>query len=668
MKLALAGLATFALFLQSAADVAHQSALQKLEAGDAEGAEAAAREALAESLRFVPEQEIATRPERGILFEDMIREARKTYRARRARYFRTLGDALAAREKWRASRKAYRRAAGMVADPELFLLMADDEDLSPSQRLDYLLDAYLTPGADRDRLESVLLESGIFRSRNALKASLDRRRFPGLQAEHPELELIPAPFPTFQAETDAGTLAPVELYREGSVLFLYVPVDECAHCSEQLDGIAVPVTRARRSEIPIVVTAFVPEQQLSIARRIVRLLALEVGVGRLDGLPSSLELSPSGELRIVARGGMTQIRLPMSAEIRANEIRRHVEAVLSFLDAPGLPTEEEPEQASIPLVELEEQVSPQRTFYDWVDRLEALEAGPAPLDDLYERLRRLTLGMAREADDRELGFEMLEALGRLDGASAAKTQALTMLGADIGDRLLEEVRELEPDIVRTAPPGRGVFYVGVAGGEGRPRRVLLQRSFQERDGLQHFDFLLEDDGGELSLEWVAPVEGEPRGVEAVEAGAAFHYERGPDCDGLRLVADGEVIYESCAAIVIAGDVVEAHPALVDPVDDGPVYYRRDVVSGEREESRLERGLRLFEQGDMAAAAEAFEAAMSEIDPVAPYDASALVYNRARALEEMGERQEALALFRSLGDVPYQDLVDESAGRIEGAPR
>ena len=37
-------------------------------------------------------------------------------------------------------------------------------------------------------------------------------------------------------------------------------------------------------------------------------------------------------------------------------------------------------------------------------------------------------------------------------------------------------------------------------------------------------------------------------------------------------------------------------------------------------------------------------------------------------EEMGDRQQALALYRSLGDVSYQSLVDGGAGRIEGAPR
>ena len=61
---------------------------------------------------------------------------------------------------------------------------------------------------------------------------------------------------------------------------------------------------------------------------------------------------------------------------------------------------------------------------------------------------------------------------------------------------------------------------------------------------------------------------------------------------------------------------------------------------------------------------AFEAAAKQIDPVAPYDESDLVYDRARAVEELGKRQDALALFRSLADVSYQGLVDERASRIE----
>lgn len=665
MRFALAGL--LALVLQSAADVAYQAAVQKLEEDDAAGAEASAREALAKSLEFVPEREIEERPAKGILFDEMILAARETYRARRASYFRTLGDALAAQKRWRASRKAYARSGAMAPDAELFLLMADDEDSSLAERLDYLLDAYLSPGADRLRLEAMLLETGIFRSRNALKASLDERRFPELSAEFPDLELLPGVFPRLQTVTDAGTLNTADLYRLGSLLLVYIPVDVCAHCSEQLDGITRPVMAAERSGAPIVLTAFVPEEELPIARRIVRLLAMRVGVGRIEGLPPSLTFAPQGELRVVARGGITQIRLPMSPELRAGEIRRQLDAIFAFLDAPDLPTEELPEEANVQLVALKKQVNEHRMFYDWIDVLEKLEAGPAPLGDLYERLRQLTQRIARESESRDLGFEMMEALGSLRGARSAKTRTLALLGTDLGDRLLEEVRGLDPDVRRTAPPGEGVFFVAAVDGENGPRRVLMQRSFQTLDGIRHFNFVLEDDGHDLSVVWIAPEDDEPRGVASVETGAVFRYARGPDCDGLRLVRGADVVYEDCAAEVIDGEVVEVRSAIVDAIPHGPMYFKKGVA-GAPEAGELEKGLDLFERGDLAGAAAAFEEAMDSIDPEAPYDASDLVYNRARALEAMGRRQEALALYRSLGDVAYQDLVDDGAGRIEGAPR
>jgi len=663
MRLALIGLV--AVVVQSPGDSAYEAAVQKLEAGDAAGAEASAREALADSLEFIPEREMEARPEKGILFDDMILAARETYRERRAPYFRILGDALAAQEEWRASRKAYTRAEQLVPSSDLYIEMADDEDLNIVERLDYLLDAYLSPRANRLELEEMLLETGIFRSRNALKASLDQRRFPELQREFPDLELVPGAFPRLQAVTDAGTLNTAELYRQGSLLLVYVPVDVCAHCSEQLDGITRPVAEAQRSGVLVELTAFVPEEELPIARRIVRLLAMRVGVGRLDLLPPTLEFSPTGELRIVARGGITQIRVPMSPDISAGDIRRRLEAIISFLNAPNLPTEEKPEEASVPLVNLEKQVNEHRMFYDWVDALEKLEVGPAPLGDLYESLRQLTQRIARESQSRDLGFEMMTALGKLRGASSAKTRTFTLLGTDIGDRLLEEVRALDPEVRRTAPPDRGVFYVAVS--QNTPRRVLIQRSYQTSEGLRHFNFLLEDDGHDLVLAWVAPEDEEPRGVAAIEAGAVFRYARGPDCDGLRLVVGSDVAYESCAAKVIDGDVVEVLPAIVDEIPDGPMYFKRNAPSSP-EPGELEKGLIAFESGDFAGALAAFQAARSSIDPKAPYDASDLVYNRARSLEAMGRRQEALALYRSLGDVAYQELVDDGAGRIEGAPR
>ena len=368
--------------VQAEPERAYEASLAALEAGDAAAAEASAREALEASLAFSPQQEIGDRPDRGLLFEDMILEARKSYRAKRVRYFRALGDALAAQGRFRASRKAYRRAAAMVPSPDLLVAMADDPDLDAAERLDALLDAYLAEGSDRVALEKVLIASGSFRSRHALRSGLDLKRFASLHAEFPDLEWLDGSFPALQAVTDAGNIQTAELYRTGHDLVVYVPVDSCAHCSEQLDGLTLPVMeRSRQGELTTLL-AFVPEVDLPGTRRIVRLLGMSVGVGRIENLPPTLDFLPSGELRIVARGGMTQIRLAMSPEIRSGEIRHNVEGVFEFLSAPGLPTEDEPEQASQPLVTLETQASEIRTLLDWIDVVERLEAGPAPLEDL----------------------------------------------------------------------------------------------------------------------------------------------------------------------------------------------------------------------------------------------------------------------------------------------
>ena len=57
MRLALLRmLGLLAVVLQNSADVAYEAAVQKLEAGDAAGAEALVREALDASLEFVPER------------------------------------------------------------------------------------------------------------------------------------------------------------------------------------------------------------------------------------------------------------------------------------------------------------------------------------------------------------------------------------------------------------------------------------------------------------------------------------------------------------------------------------------------------------------------------------------------------------------------------------
>jgi tetratricopeptide (TPR) repeat protein len=659
----------FALVLLQSdpAEIAHQKAIDDLAAGNAEAAVAAARQAIESSLLFDPQAEIGSRPAKGLLFDDMILEARRVYRKRRARYFRTLGDALALGEHWRASRKAYVRAAKLTNDPELWSLMSDDPDLKPSERLELMIRAYLAAaGPDRAGLEKSLLETGAFRSRHALQASLDQHRFGTLRAEFGDLQLVPGAFPRFQAATNRGNLVTADLFREGRVLIAYFPIDACGRCSEELDGLTVPVLESRKEGINIDVAAFVPEVDLPIARRIVRLLGMDVGVARTEGLPPSLSYSKNGEIRVIARGGLTQIRMEMSPELTGHEIRRRMEAIFRFLNAPGLPTNVEPEDGSVPLVTLERGANDQRTLFEWIDELEWLEAVPAPLDDFYRSLDSLTQHVLRGAENREVGVEVLERLSRLRGANGAKLTALGTLGNRIGERLLERAQSLDPDVRRSTSAERGTLFVGIGRGDDpeATTRVYLQRAFQTNVGLTHFAFALRDVTTDIEIAWAGPEPNEPLGVEAVGSGGAFHYRVDDECPrGLRFVSDGEVAYESCEAIVLDQEIVEVGRAIVDEVPDPPLYYRYDVVRG-AEPTSLELGLRHFNEGQFGEAASDFERARSEVDSVAPYDESDVVYNLARSLEEQGKRQEALSLYRGLGDLPYQETVDERASLIE----
>ncbi|HSF17987.1 MAG TPA: hypothetical protein VLK65_20785 [Vicinamibacteria bacterium] len=639
-----------------AAEAAYERARVHLETGDGRSAEESAREALELSLRFVPEEEIESRPDKGLLFEEMILEARQRYRDRRSRYFRVLGDALSAQEKWRAARKAYRRAPS----EETLLLMADDPDLSVEERVELLLDAYLTSGAESAAVETALLDTGAFRSRNALDASVDRRRFVKLAPELGEVELLEGAFPEISAVTDGGTLVTGELARSGSLLVVYTPEESCGRCSEELDAITRPVALLSRQGIPIEVVAFVDEADLPVARRIVRLLGMPVAVGKRGSLPAALEFLDGGEIRIVARGGLSQIRLPMLPE---GDLRPLVEKCLGLVAEPGL-SREEREARGQPIVTLERQVNEYRTLFDWIERVDRLEAGPAPLDDLYAELGRLAQRVIRGAsggESRALGIELLQALSRLEGAHGAKNRALELLGERVADTLLERSKVLDPKVRRTASENVGVFYSAV-----KSPRVALQRSYYTDEGLRHFNFLLEDSGADLELVWVGAEEA-PLGVDILDEGPVFHFAGEADCHGLKLVAGGEVRYESCEARIIDGVLVEGRNALVDDIEGAPQYYRRGVLS-ERDETKLERGLRLFQEKDFADAAEAFRRAVGEIDDQAPYDASDLVYDRARALEEGGQRLEALELYRSLGDVSYQSVVDERANAIETGHR
>jgi tetratricopeptide (TPR) repeat protein len=660
-------LASVVLFLQThAGDVPFQKAQEALARGDAVSAEASAREALSASLPFTPEEEIGVRPDKGLLFDEMILEARKSYRARRARYFRALGDALAAQKKWRAARKNYWRSVGIEPSPSVLLLMAEHPDLEINERLDLLLDAYLgTAPPERSRLEAILLETGSFRNRNGLKASLDRRRFGRLEADYPELELLDAQFPDFQAATNAGTLIPHRLFQAGVTLIVYVPTAGCERCSEELDGVTVPVIEARKRGRLLEIAAFVPERDLDVARRIARLLALPVGVGRKEGLPETVGFSDEGEIRFVAHGGLTQIRLPLKEILATAEVRRRVDAILAFLDEPGLPTEAEPEDAGLPLVTVPKGGSDSRALVETIDLVEKLEAGPAPLADFYGELSRITQRALADGG-RDVSFQVLESLSRLRGARVAKTRALSAVGARIGDQVLEKAQSLDPLVKRTPAGETGLLALSVdPPSDGHSRRLYLQRSLETDEGLRSVELVLEDTGTDLEIVWAALQDREPLGVRAVDRGAAFFFECGETsiegCRGVRLVDGSDVLFEGEPAAVIEGRVYQLESALVDDAD-GPRLHR--LVDEKPKETSLERGLSLFASSDFAAAAAAFELAAKEIDPVAPYDASDLIYNRARSLEAQGRRREALEIYRSLGDVSYQVLVDERARLIE----
>jgi tetratricopeptide (TPR) repeat protein len=379
---------------------------------------------------------------------------------------------------------------------------------------------------------------------------------------------------------------------------------------------------------------------------------MPVRVSRTDFLPSSIRPLEGGEIRIVGRGGMTQIRVPLAEGPAAGEIRPRVAAALSFLDEPGLPTEKEPEDASVRLVSLKKETDERRAFTEWLGTIEKLEAGPAPLDSMYSELNRVALRI--EPTDPADTLAILTALSRIRGAHAAKNRFLGLAGERVGEKLLESAKAIDPSVRRTPGGEEGILHVAVA-----EKRILVQRSFHTEAGLAAFDFVLGDQDGALSVLWAAREDNAPQGVEAVRNGAAFFSGA-----GARLWADGQVVFEGGPVAVIDSTLVELRSAIVDPApgrDPGPRFHH---IAGSAEEKALERGLRLFREGDFASAHQAFEQAEKEIDPAAPYDRSDIEYNRARALQEQGKRREALALFRSLGDVSYQSLVDEKARAIE----
>jgi len=648
---------------QNLAELAYEKSRTELAIGNFADAEISVREAISRSLYFSPKSELGKSRGKGLLFTEAILEARNDYRSRRARYFLGLGEVLALQKKWLGSRKAYSRATAIVPNPDALIEMADDPDLSTLQRRNLLLKAYLTLGADREQIEKMLLKTGIFRSRDSLKSSLDQKRFPELLGEFSDLEWLDETFPVFQTVTDLGILNTASLYEEGGVLVVYIPTEDCMSCSKQLDGLSRPVREAQGNEKPLEVVAFVPEVGLPGLRRIVRLLGMPIGVGRVEGLPLDVNLIDEGEIRVVARGGMTQIRFQMTPETQSRDIRKRVEAIFSFLETPGFPTDEKPELSNAPIVTFQHNHNQYKTALEWVRKIEKLEAGRASVNDLYDRLQRLTLRVIRNLLNREQVFDLVDSLGALRGANASKMQALGLLDHDIGDRLLAEAKKLVPDIQRSASRNEGFFFVDVVREDEQPIQLLLQRSFQTAFGLEHFSFVLENTGEDILIAWVGRESGEPRGVATASGDSIFWYSTEDDCNGLRIVRQLESIYDSCNALLIEGEVVEVYPAVVDFLPDPPMYYRRAVIS-KREESALEQGFDLYKKGDFRAAAIAFSSALHDVDEVAPYDATDVLYNKARMLELQGEGHDALELYRSLGDIEYQHLVDQGVARLE----
>ncbi|MFQ5789256.1 MAG: tetratricopeptide repeat protein, partial [Acidobacteriota bacterium] len=426
----------------------------------------------------------------------------------------------------------------------------------------------------------------------------------------------------------------------------------------------------------------VEDQDLETARRIARLLAMDVEVGRAVRLPDALRGSPDGEIRLVARGGQLQIRLHLDERPRSREISRRLaaclELVLSNEEAegrkPAEPSEKTGEESPLQRLEKLQRGPPSpKALYDMIDLTVPLEAGPAPLADVYRRIDGTLRTFVRQARGPEGVVAVLRRLARLRGAGRAKARALAAWDKDYRQKLVGAARDIEPGIDREALPEQGVFRLELS-----QDRVLLQRSFFDGDNLLHFHVLLETDGSGLNGLWAAPEAGIPAGGKLSAAGTIVFFEKDDGCGGLRLYGDGgELRYEGCSARLLGDAIVEEKEALVDTNAPAagkaelPLYYRRAQIDPGGPavfESPLESGLRLFKEGRYAEAAFAFEKAAEAIDPVAPYDEVDLRYNRARCLEEQGKVREALALFRSIGDATYQPLVEERLGIVEGAAR
>ncbi len=650
------------------AERAHSEAVRLLSENDAAGAEAAARRALSKSSYFEPEREIQKTPEKGVLFEDMIEKARTAYRERRARYFEALGNALVEQVRWAEGRKSLRRSVNLVPSAETLLGMASHPDLDVAQRIDLLLEAYFAPEADQADVERALMKIGAFADKDALRAVFDRERFAlELEAEFPGIEVVLAPLPDIRIAATRSTFVSSEYLNEGMTVVLYFPVDACPRCSEELDAIGGALIEWRKQGHEFAVGAFVEERDLTSVRRIVRLLTMQIEVGRADRLPAGIAPADGGEIWIVSRRGLLQVRIPLDGA-PGSRIREQVTAVLQLL---GPPEEKEPGTTTRRTRRRE------KSFSTLVDEALALEAGPVPIPDRYKKIDLALREIVRDATNETQVLNALQELARLRGAGAAKSRAFLALDKALPGRLLAAVKEIAPEIDVQASPQQGVFYVGVTDVEGQ-KTILLQRTFFSRLLPQNFDFILRLEGGRPSVVWLGTEPHEPRGTQAISAGAVFFFE-GEDCRGLRLIDlgsplfKGGPVYEGCPARLEGEDIIEVKKVLLNDVPNGlaPLFYRRGKIEGSdliAPESTLERGKRLFEEGSYRQALSAFQEASKRIDPVAPYDEIDIRYNIARCYEGLGQRPRALEIMESIGDAVYQSVVDEKIGELEVATR
>ncbi len=651
------------------AERAHSEAIRLLGENDAAAAEAAARRALSKSSYFEPEREIQKTPEKGVLFEDMIEKARTAYRERRARYFETLGNTLVEQERWAEGRKSLRRSVNLVPSAETLLGMASHPDLGVAQRIDLLLEAYFAPEADQAGVERALMETGAFADKDVLRAVFDRERFAlELAAEFPGIEVVLAPLPDIRVAATRSTFVSSEYLNEGMTVVLYFPVDACPRCSEELDAIGGALIEWGKQGHEYAVGAFVEERDLTSVRRIVRLLSMQIEVGRVDRLPAGIEPADEGEVWIVSRRGLMQLRISLDGAPPGSRIREQVTAALRLLGPP-----EEKETGTTTRGTRRGEMS----FSKLVDEAVALEAGPVPIPDRYRQIDLALRKILRDATNETQVLNALKELARLRGAGAAKSRAFLALDRALPRRLLAAVKEIAPEIDVQASPQQGVFYLGVTDVEGQ-KTILLQRTFFSRLLPQNFDFILRLEGGKPSVVWLGTEPDEPKGTRAISAGAVFFFE-GEDCRGLRLIDlgsplfEGGPLYEGCPARLEGEDIIEVREVLLDDAPDGlaPLFYRRGKIESSEliaPESPLERGKRLFEEGSYRQALSAFQEASKRIDPVAPYDEIDLRYNIARCYEALGQRPRALEIMESIGDAVYQSVVDEKIGELEVATR